>query len=127
MNINKKATKPDKQINKRDIKSEKEETFYEKLRAHFLSVPMRPALIGLVLLIAYSLVRSKPETDFDFSIYFIILGLAISATGLVAIRRKEFPGWLSIYTGATATMLGWLSLIAGIVLITQEVLRIIQN
>lgn len=104
----------------------KEETFTKRIGNHYLSTPMRPTLVGLVILVVYFLVRPKPETDFDFSVYFIILGLVAGITGLIAIRRKEFPGWISMYTGAAATMFGWLSLIAGIIFITQEVLRIIR-
>ena len=126
MNTDKKTTKSKKQPNKKDMEIHKEETFAKRIGNHYLSTPMRPTLVGLVILVVYFLVRPKPETDLDFSVYFIILGLAISATGLIAIRRKGFPGWISMYTGAAAPMFGWLSLTAGIILITQEVLRIIR-
>src|SRR5687768_4112407 len=112
MPINKKSTKK-VLSNKKGGKVQK--TLGEKFLGHFFSLPMRPTWIATLIFIIYTLSKPRVNVELDFAVFLIIFGMAITITGLIAIRTNQYPGWFSMYTGAAATMFGWLALIIGIV------------
>jgi hypothetical protein len=122
MSINKKTTRKT-QSSKKDVKIK--ETYPEQLRDQVLSVPMRPTWVAFLLIILYSLVKPRTNTELDYGIAYTILGLGITVTAVIAIKTKEFPGLFSMYTEPAATNLGWFTLVAGPLVVLKGVLQVI--